>query len=122
MNKTTFGCLIAGLIVALGLSVSFNLIQFVTLIGFESELTEKVEPFNVQLVRKGQDDVPTKIVHLDLEGIIRSMSANGFLEQALTIVEVIKRALDQAVTDEQVKAIVLRVNSPGGEATASDII
>jgi protease-4 len=122
MNKTTFGCLIAALIAALGLSVSFNLIQLVTLIGFESRLTEEVEPFDEKLVRKGQDDVPTKIVHLDLDGIISSMNANGFLEQALPSVDGIKRALDQAVTDDQVKAIVLRVNSPGGEVTASDIV
>jgi len=122
MNKTTFGCLIAGLIVALGLSVSFNLIQLVTLIGSESGLTKEVETLNETLVTKGQGDAPSKIVHLDLEGIISSMSANGFLEQALPSVDGIKRALDQAVTDQEVKAIVLRVNSPGGEVTASDII
>ncbi|MCA8968075.1 MAG: signal peptide peptidase SppA, partial [Planctomycetes bacterium] len=34
----------------------------------------------------------------------------------------IKNALEQAVADKNVKAIVLRVNSPGGEVTASDII
>jgi protease-4 len=122
MNKTTFGCLIAALVLALGLSVSFNLIQLVTLIGSESGLTKEVETLNETLVTKGQGDAPSKIVHLDLEGIISSMSANGFLEQALPSVDGIKRALDQAVTDQEVKAIVLRVNSPGGEVTASDII
>ncbi len=33
-----------------------------------------------------------------------------------------KRALEQAVADANVKAIVLRVNSPGGEVTASDML
>jgi protease-4 len=122
MNKTTFGCLIAVLVVALGLSVSFNLIQLVTLIGSASGLTEEVESLNERFVSRGHGDVSSKIVHLDLEGIISSMSANGFLEQALPSVDGIKRALDQAVADEEVKAIVLRVNSPGGEVTASDII
>jgi len=122
MNKTTFGCLIAALVIALGLSVSFNLIQLVTLIGSESGLTEEVETLNEKLVTQGQADVPSKIVHLDLEGIISSMSAHGFLEQALPTVDGIKRALAQAVADDEVKAIVLRVNSPGGEVTASDII
>src|SRR6185436_17913628 len=34
----------------------------------------------------------------------------------------IRRALDKAAADDTVKALVLRVNSPGGSATASEII
>ena len=34
----------------------------------------------------------------------------------------IRRALDKAATDDTIKAVVLRVNSPGGSATASEII
>jgi len=34
----------------------------------------------------------------------------------------IRRALDQVAADDSVKAVVLRVNSPGGSATASEII
>lgn len=34
----------------------------------------------------------------------------------------IRKALDKAADDETVKAVVLRVNSPGGSATASDVI
>lgn len=34
----------------------------------------------------------------------------------------IRRALDKAASDDTVKAVVLRVNSPGGSATASEII
>ena len=37
-------------------------------------------------------------------------------------VEGVKRALEQAVEDKHVKAIVLLVNSPGGEVTASDTL
>lgn len=35
---------------------------------------------------------------------------------------VIRKALDQAAADDKVKAVVLRVNSPGGSAVASEII
>lgn len=122
MNKTTFGCLIAALVAALGLSVCFNLIQTVALLGSESGLTDEVEPLTEKSVIKGQGESLAKIVHLDLEGVISSMKAGGFLEDALPSVDGIKRALEQAVADEEVKAIVLRVNSPGGEVTASDII
>ena len=34
----------------------------------------------------------------------------------------LRRALDDAAADDTIKAVVLRVNSPGGSATASDII
>jgi protease-4 len=34
----------------------------------------------------------------------------------------LRRALDAAAADDTIKAVVLRVNSPGGSATASDII
>ena len=34
----------------------------------------------------------------------------------------IRRALDKAAADDSIKAVVLRVNSPGGSATASEII
>ncbi|MCX6855460.1 MAG: S49 family peptidase [Verrucomicrobia bacterium] len=122
MNKTTFGCLIAALVVALGLSVCFNLIQIVALLGDDPGLTDEIEPLTEKMVSKGQGEAPSKIVHLDLEGVISSMSTGGFLEDALPSVDGIKRSLEQAVGDAEVKAIVLRVNSPGGEVTASDII
>jgi protease-4 len=34
----------------------------------------------------------------------------------------LRRALDQVATDDTIHAVVLRINSPGGSATASDII
>ncbi|HEY5314305.1 MAG TPA: signal peptide peptidase SppA, partial [Pirellulales bacterium] len=34
----------------------------------------------------------------------------------------LRRALDQAAADDTIHAVVLRINSPGGSATASDII
>lgn len=38
------------------------------------------------------------------------------------MVENVKAALRQATDDAKVKAIVLNVDSPGGEVTASDVI
>lgn len=62
-----------------------------------------------------------RIVRIDLEGIIMSGSmGEGFLSPGAPMVETFKRSLEQAVKDPKVKAIVIRVNSPGGEVTASD--
>lgn len=63
-----------------------------------------------------------KIVRIDLDGIISSVGEPGLLSIGLSSVETIKRQLEQAREDAHVKAVVLRVNSPGGEVTASDTL
>jgi protease-4 len=58
-----------------------------------------------------------RIVQIDLTGIISGDSV-GFG----SMVSEVKRALRQAADDRFVRAIVLRIDSPGGEVTASDTI
>ena len=68
----------------------------------------------------GDEDAHDKIVEIDLNGVIGfdgDESGNG-----AGMVAAIKDQLDQAVADKHVKAIVLRINSPGGEVVASDAI
>ncbi|MBL9152673.1 MAG: signal peptide peptidase SppA [Verrucomicrobiales bacterium] len=63
-----------------------------------------------------------KIAHIDLDGVITSMADFGFGATGLSMVDQVKAELKQALENDDVKAIVLRVNSPGGEVTASDTI
>jgi protease IV len=65
------------------------------------------------------NDSANKIVLVDIEGIIsaRPLDQGGF-----TMVDLIKEQLKRADEDDRVKAIVLRVDSPGGEVLASDEI
>lgn len=60
-----------------------------------------------------------KIAVIDLDGIItsRALDQSGF-----TMVDLIKAQLELAKEDDNVKAVVLRVDSPGGEVLASDEI
>ena len=46
--------------------------------------------------------------------------ANPFAAQDAIYSDVLEQALQDAVEDKDVKAIVLRVNSPGGSDTASE--
>lgn len=62
----------------------------------------------------------SKIVQIDLRGIISSNENGGVLGE--TMVEDMKLACRQAALDDSVAAIVLHIDSPGGEVTASDII
>ena len=65
-----------------------------------------------------------RIAHIDLEGVIASADAADLLfgSSGESMVDRIKEELEDALADESVKAIVLRINSPGGEVTASDTI
>jgi protease-4 len=60
-----------------------------------------------------------KIAVIPVQGIIHNDETT---EWGTSMVEDIKTALQTALDDDEVKAIVLAVDSPGGEVTASDII
>lgn len=61
-----------------------------------------------------------KIVQIDLRGVISSSESGGVLGD--TMVDDLKLACRQAAADKNVAAVVLNIDSPGGEVTASDII
>ena len=59
-----------------------------------------------------------KIVHIDLEGVIFNASSGS----QPSMVEEFQQQMRKAVADDAVVAIVVRINSPGGEVTASDLL
>lgn len=61
---------------------------------------------------------PAKIAVVEVEGIITDTVVRG----GQTMVDVFEAQLKRAANDERVKAVILKVNSPGGEALASDRI
>jgi protease-4 len=65
-----------------------------------------------------------KILLLDISGVIsdkKRTSGLGFREQISMVAEV-KEALKKAEADHAISGLVLRINSPGGTVTASDIL
>ena len=69
---------------------------------------------------QGDEHSRNKIAAIRLGGLISS-SADEYTGQDGMVGE-IRDQLDQAVHDDRVKAIVLQINSPGGEVVASDDI
>jgi protease-4 len=63
----------------------------------------------------------SKVLLMDLSGLISSQDSGGFLEQSNMVARV-KEELSLAAEDSKVKAVVLRINSPGGTVTASDVL
>lgn len=66
----------------------------------------------------GDEDAKDKIVELQLTGVIGFDGEDG----SEGMVGDLKDQLAQAVADKHVKAVLLRINSPGGEVVASDAI
>ncbi len=62
-----------------------------------------------------------KIALIDISGFISEEKPTGLIDRP-DMVARLKEELTAAAKDEKVKAILLRVNSPGGTITASDLI
>jgi protease IV len=62
-----------------------------------------------------------KILLLDLSGVISSQDKEGLVPHP-NMLATFKEELTRASKDDKVKAVVVRINSPGGTVTASDIL
>jgi len=63
-----------------------------------------------------------KILILDVSGIISSTVNPGLFARESDILSKVYYRLEKAAEDKRVKAVILRLDTPGGEATASDIL
>src|SRR2546422_10114072 len=65
------------------------------------------------------NDASDKIAVIDVQGIITS---RAFDSGGYSMVDLIKAQLKRAQEDNKIKAVILKVDSPGGEVLASDEI
>ena len=63
-----------------------------------------------------------KIALIDVEGLIVNARTGGLFSSGDNPVSLFRERLDTAACDKRVKAVVLRINTPGGGVTASDIM
>lgn len=126
MTQKNFGCLGVALVIILGLSLLLNLIFIVAQSASSSAglVTAKAPHFEEAVVvdaKSGKDvkESEGKIALISVRGIITSAEPGAIGESAI---DDLKLQLKQAGEDEKVKAVVLYVDSPGGEVTASDIV
>ena len=64
----------------------------------------------------------TKIAMIDVDGLIADADRGGLLRAGENPVSLFVESLDKAEHDTNVQAIIVRINSPGGTVTASDIM
>lgn len=63
-----------------------------------------------------------KIAVIDIDGVLANRSRRGWMRGGDNPVSLLVEKLDKAAFDRNVKAVVLRINSPGGTVAASDIM
>jgi len=66
--------------------------------------------------------VTDKIVLVDVDGMLFNQRRGGLFDYSDNPVSMFVEKLDKAQSDPHVKAVVVRINSPGGGVTASDIM
>ena len=115
------GCLSIFLFVALCASLFVNLVLMVAAfqrLGGIRE-PEPIPRFREILLQRGARATTDKIAVITMRGLISS-SLPGTVTDSM--VDDMRAALQQARDDSRVKAIVLEIDSPGGEVTASNAI
>jgi protease IV len=65
---------------------------------------------------------PPKIALIDIDGIIMNREKFELIGEGENPVSLFVEKLNKAASDRSVKAVVLRINSPGGGVTASDLM
>ncbi len=73
-----------------------------------------------RVVQRGKGLSPDKVAIIEVEGMLMNVRAGGFLQPQENKVSLFTQQMRAAARDPSVKAVVLRVNSPGGTVTASD--
>ncbi len=111
------------LLVLLCISLFGNLTQFVSRMltfnnGFRPSMARDIGPKLEECILE-DNDARNKIAVIEVDGIITSHEADP---AGNNMVDVIKAQLDRAKEDSRVKAVILKVDSPGGEVMASDQI
>jgi protease-4 len=102
------------------LSVLMNFGLFAAALGGEGRKGRTQELQFQEYLLQGDTDLTDKIAVVYLTGVISSGRDHAFTEEGM--VGDLRLQLERAVEDKRVKAIILRINSPGGEVVASDAI
>jgi protease-4 len=120
MGNRKLGCLSIFLFVALCVSLAANF--FLIIAGFgrmASKANQEDLPRFRETVVQRASGTNDKIAVIALRGVISSSMPGNVGD---SMVDDMRYALEQARNDKNVRAVVLEIDSPGGEVTASDVI
>ena len=115
------GCLSIFLFIALCASLFVNFVLMIAAFQRVGGIrdAEPIPRFREILLQGGARATTDKIAVIAMRGLISSSVPGNVTD---SMVDDLRAALQQAREDHRVKAIVLEIDSPGGEVTASDAI
>jgi protease-4 len=73
-----------------------------------------------ETVQPGKGFFQSKVAIIEVDGMLANARSGGFLKPTENKLSLFVQQLDRAEHDPDVKAVVLRVNSPGGTVTCAD--
>ena len=76
----------------------------------------------IEEVEMVKSQAKEKILLLDISGFIGSTMSQGIFDREGDVLSQVYYRLKKAAEDKMVKGVILRLDTPGGEVTASDII
>lgn len=120
-SKFPWGCLIGVLLVVMGI-VGFVFISILVLASV-GDVDAVYDSSDVQenVIKEGEDS--DKIAVIPVKGIIAmEYQESNLFSTAIASPQKIEPMLEKALKDDDVKAIVLDMDTPGGEVLASDLI
>ncbi|MFW5807890.1 MAG: signal peptide peptidase SppA [Spirochaetota bacterium] len=82
---------------------------------------DRIEPYRETVLHRGGDE---KLLVINISGMIVDRKPRNVFgsDLEMNITASIREQLDKARKDDRIKGIVLKINSPGGSVTVSDII
>jgi protease-4 len=81
-----------------------------------SDATDPLQEFTIQGTEKG------KVVVISIQGVISTSPDEKFLRSMPSMVQEVVAQLRMAAKDDEIRCLLLKVDSPGGTATASDML
>jgi protease-4 len=115
------------LLAVLALAGCFKPLQTDVKMTMTRPLTTAIEPRGVapvvEMAVEGQGHWPgPTIAIVDVDGLLLNENMTGPMSAGENPVDLFRERLDAVAADPKVCAVVLRINSPGGGVTASDIM
>ena len=98
--------------------VSLLMIQGCAFISLDLSSFIQFQPFEERILKSGSDD---KILVVEILGPITTTAVRDFIPRQGTL-ERLDGIIEKAKKDKKIKGLILKIDSPGGSVTASDLV
>lgn len=79
------------------------------------------EPLKEQVI-SSQPNATAKVLLVNINGVISDQPKSGFLSSGPSLLDRVMMQLKKAEKDKNIKTLLLKINTPGGGVTTSDIL